>query len=159
MKVAADDQLTENPATRFPNNNSFVTYTSVIEPNQPYIVAEISSSRYEVARNFLLGSLNTQMFNDQPGLYFNGPLNQSTSYTVFVWGFSPTPAAVSCLRVCFVESLVYVVLDTLSIIVCTVCTLNLLSVCTFVVCLYICCLFVHLLLIPCSSLTAECVTC
>ena len=95
MKVAEDMQLPDNPLSLFPNNDSFVFYSDGnIGTQQPYVIAEMESSAYNnlSTSGFVLGDPeNTSSLNDN-SLYLNGPLNQSTSYTVFVWGFSPTPA-------------------------------------------------------------------
>ena len=90
------------PINPFMNNDTFVFYTSNINMNQPYVVAEISANNYERARDFLLGdaaSLVDAGLNDNP-IYFNGPLNASTIYTVFVWGFSPVPQVCSACWLC-----------------------------------------------------------
>ena len=95
MKVAEDMQLPDNPLSLFPNNASFVFYSKGnISTLQPYVTAEMEPSAYNnlSASGFVLGDPeSTSSLNDN-SLYLNGPLNQSTSYTVFVWGFSPTPA-------------------------------------------------------------------
>ena len=95
MKVAEDMQLPDNPLSLFPDNDSFVFYSDGnIGTQQPYVTAEMEPSAYNktAASGFVLGDPeSTSSLNDN-SLYFNGPLNQSTSYTVFVWAFSPTPA-------------------------------------------------------------------
>jgi len=92
MKVADGDVLSGNPLDRFPDNSSFVRYSSTVQVSQPYIVAEVDSSNYAAARSFLLGSEAENILNDLRNVYVNGPLNASTTYTVFVWGFSPNPS-------------------------------------------------------------------
>ena len=94
MKVAEDMQLPDNPLSLFPDNDSFVFYSDGnIGTQQPYVTAEMEPSAYSsIASGFVLGDPeSTSSLNDN-SLYLNGPLNQSTSYTVFVWAFSPTPA-------------------------------------------------------------------
>jgi hypothetical protein len=89
MKVADDAQL---PFPNLINNESFVFFTDGnIMLDQPYVTAEISASRYSAARNYILGdSSSSSPVNDAP-IYVNGPLNESTTYTVFVWAFPARP--------------------------------------------------------------------
>ena len=58
--------------------------------NTPYIVSEVSSSAYDAVdpRVFYVGDENkTNVKNDFPKLYKNGPLQESTNYSVFLWAF------------------------------------------------------------------------
>ena len=91
MKVNQDfNPATQNPKQQFPSNSSFTFYVNSVRFNEPYIVAEISSGNYQMARRFVIGSNGSNMFNDN-SKYFNGPLTSNTRYTVFVWGFAPVP--------------------------------------------------------------------
>ena len=90
LKASDSFDASVNPLALYPNNNSFVFYSNMPAVGQPYIVAEISAANYTSARRFLLGSREANKYNDIMA-YDNGPLEQSTLYTVFVWGFSPIP--------------------------------------------------------------------
>ena len=66
----------------------------------PYIVSEISASSYEAVSSsvFVLGDENgTRISNGFPEQYRNGPLQEGTQYSVFVWAFIPAipPSSVS----------------------------------------------------------------
>ena len=85
MKVESNDI---NNFDRFTNNESFVFHSTPIQVGMPYVVAEISAQNYNDARSFILGTSNS--FNEN-SKYINGPLDASSFYTVFVWGFVPPP--------------------------------------------------------------------
>lgn len=82
--------LSENPKEYFPDNSSFIRYsTADIPVNAPYVVAELSASTYSENRGFFLGNeADTTPLNDFPNLYMNGPLMEGSTYTAFVWGFA-----------------------------------------------------------------------
>ncbi len=90
------------PLDLFRDNASFVLYSSDVVAMEPYVTAEISMSRYDATRTYLLGSLESNVGLNDNAKYLNGPLNQSTTYTVLVWGFSPVPlvGAISMLCCC-----------------------------------------------------------
>lgn len=89
MKVEDNAEL---QFPRFANNDSFVTFSpGGVGLDQPYVTSEISASRYDSARNYVLGDNSSLLFNDQPQLYVNGPLDESTTYTAFVWAFPQRP--------------------------------------------------------------------
>jgi len=91
MRVNQDfNSGAQNPKQMFPSNSSFTFYTNPAPFNTPYVVAEISSANYQMARRFVVGSNESNSFNDD-SKYVNGPLTSDTRYTVFVWGFSPVP--------------------------------------------------------------------
>lgn len=94
--------LPANPLDLFRDNASFVLYSSDVVAMEPYVTAEISMSRYDATRTYLLGSLESNVGLNDNAKYLNGPLNQSTTYTVLVWGFSPVPlvGAISMLCCC-----------------------------------------------------------
>ena len=97
MKLA-DDILPDELPT---NNDSFVFFMDQPSIGTPYVAAEISADRYPTI--FVLGdALSTLELNDNP-IYLNGPLNQSTFYTVFVWGFSPVPEEVGVVVAALVD--------------------------------------------------------
>lgn len=98
-------QPLKNITDQFQDNTSFATYSRYIPINTPYIVAEMSKDIYlQAIRFFVLGDENsTQVLNDFPNLYRNGPLLPGSIYTVFVRGFVhsiPPKSAQVCLSCC-----------------------------------------------------------
>ena len=118
--------LQGSPSNEFPNSQAFLSYSegaisaqpqsstdaathfSSLSPdlpiNSPYIVTEVSAAGYDVVASgvFVLGDENgTRSSNDFPEQYRNGPLEEGTRYTVFVWGFLPAISA-STVSVCLV---------------------------------------------------------
>ena len=95
MKYEEDGSFSRSDSAdiRFPNNNSFVSYSENIPVNTPYVVAEIDATRITISEStsFLLGDETaTASLNDQPSRYRNGPLSAGTEYTAFLWGFPPS---------------------------------------------------------------------
>ena len=89
MKLA-DNAAT--PSMSFTNNATFVFSSGDVRVNEPYVTLEIRASRYDAARDYVLGDNSSfSMFNDQPQRYINGPLEEGTTYTVFVWAFLQRP--------------------------------------------------------------------
>ena len=84
--------LSENPIRQFPDNNSFARSSSNAPVNVPYIVAEMSAAIYIQNRRFLIlgNDDGSRPLNDFPDLYRNGLLMPGSTYTAFVWGFTPS---------------------------------------------------------------------
>ena len=85
-----------------------------IPENTGYIVSEISATVYgNVASEvFLLGDHEGTMgSNDFPEQYVNGPLEEETRYSVFVWGFIPAIQNSSVCWIFIICSLIYLSLS------------------------------------------------
>ena len=96
--------------------NAICLYADIPE-NTGYIVSEISATVYGNVSSevFLLGDHDETMgSNDFPERYVNGPLEEGTRYSVFVWGFIPAIQNSSVSWIFIICSLIYLSLSSSS---------------------------------------------
>ena len=107
MRLSSRDSDVMNIDTNvYANRAAFKNYSNAMD-DEPYIVAEIDTSKYPAT--FALGdNSSTAEISDFPDLDYNGPLMEGMFYSYFVRFFSPSTLVKSIITVHILMLILYV---------------------------------------------------